>query len=180
MSKNLQKTVLAALLAALTCVATMVIQIPVAATNGYLHLGDGLVLICGWMLGPWYGALAAGLGSALADVLTGYMWYVPATFLIKGAVALVAAWLLSLMTKHKRSLWLPCLVSSIPAELVMALGYFTYEAFLLAFLTGDPTTATLAAAISALPANFVQALSGVVIGTMLMPFLSRLREVIWK
>lgn len=175
MNKNLQKTVLAALLAALTCVATMVIQIPVVATGGYLHLGDGLVLICGWMLGPWYGALAAGIGSALADVLTGYMWYVPATFLIKGAVALVAALLLKWIAKNKKTLWWPCLVSSIPAQLVMSAGYFIYEAFLLSLLTGDTATGTLAAAVSALPFNLIQALAGVIIGTLLMPLLNRLK-----
>lgn len=175
MSKHLQKTVLTALLAALTCVATMVIQIPVVATGGYLHFGDGLVLLCGWILGPWYGALAAGLGSALADILTGYMWYAPATFLIKAAVALVAAWLFSCMTKRKRALWLPCLVSSIPAELVMALGYFLYEAFILAWLMGNATSATVAAAVSTMPANLIQGLSGVAIGTLLMPLLARLR-----
>lgn len=51
--------------AALSCAATMVIQIPIA--TGYLNFGDGLCLLAGWFLGPWYGFAAAGLGSALAD-----------------------------------------------------------------------------------------------------------------
>lgn len=53
--------------AALSCAATMVIQIPIA--TGYLNFGDGLCLLAGWILGPWYGFAAAGLGSALADLL---------------------------------------------------------------------------------------------------------------
>ena len=52
--------------AALSCAATMVIQIPIA--TGYLNFGDGLCLLAGWILGPWYGFAAAGLGSALAAV----------------------------------------------------------------------------------------------------------------
>ena len=44
--KNIRKLVLAALLAALTAVATMIIRIP-TPTQGYIHLGDGMVLICG-------------------------------------------------------------------------------------------------------------------------------------
>ena len=53
--------------AALSCAATMVIQIPIA--TGYLNFGDSLCLLAGWILGPWYGFAAAGLGSALADLL---------------------------------------------------------------------------------------------------------------
>ncbi|MDD7248959.1 MAG: ECF transporter S component [Clostridiales bacterium] len=59
--------VLSAMFAALSCAATMVIQIPIA--TGYLNFGDSLCLLAGWILGPWYGFAAAGLGSALADLL---------------------------------------------------------------------------------------------------------------
>ena len=59
--------VLSAMFAALSCAATMVIQIPVAP--GYLTFGDGLCLLAGWILGPWYGLAAAGRGSALAERL---------------------------------------------------------------------------------------------------------------
>ena len=59
--------ILAALLAAFTTVATMIIKIP-TPTMGYIHLGDGLVLLCGILLGPGVGAAAAGIGSMFADV----------------------------------------------------------------------------------------------------------------
>lgn len=74
--KNIRKLVLAALLAALTAVATMIIRIP-TPTQGYIHLGDGMVLICGILLGPGLGALAAGIGSMMADLIGGYMAWVP-------------------------------------------------------------------------------------------------------
>ena len=61
-----------ALMAALACVATMVIRVP-SPTGGYMNLGDTVVLLGAFLLGPWYGALAGGIGSALADVLSGYM-----------------------------------------------------------------------------------------------------------
>ncbi len=76
--KNIRKLVLAALLAALTAVATMIIRIP-TPTQGYIHLGDGMVLICGILLGPGLGALAAGIGSMMADLIGGYMAWVPGT-----------------------------------------------------------------------------------------------------
>lgn len=53
--------------AALSCAATMVIQIPIA--TGYLNFGDSLCLLAGWILGPWYGFAAAGLGSALEQAV---------------------------------------------------------------------------------------------------------------
>ena len=65
------KLVVAALFAALTTVATMFIQIP--TLKGYIHLGDCFVILSGILLGPVYGACAAGIGSMLADVLTGYV-----------------------------------------------------------------------------------------------------------
>ena len=63
-----KKLVMAALLAALCCVATMIIKIP-SPLKGYLNLGDCVVLLAGWLLSPLYGFLAAGAGSACGVVL---------------------------------------------------------------------------------------------------------------
>jgi len=62
--------VMTALLAALACIATMVIRIA-SPTGGYLNLGDVIVLLAAYLLGPVYSAVAAGVGSAMADVLSG-------------------------------------------------------------------------------------------------------------
>lgn len=85
---NLKKMVTAALLAALTCAATMSVRIPTLGTGGYIHPGDALVILCGIILGPSWGFLAGGIGSTLADLLGGYFIYVPITLAIKGLVAL--------------------------------------------------------------------------------------------
>ena len=86
-----RKLVYAALFAALTCVMTMIVKIPVPATGGYVNLGDCVVLLAGWVLGPMYGGAAAGLGSMLADLVSGYPLYAPGTFVIKACMA-VCAW----------------------------------------------------------------------------------------
>ena len=65
--KNTKKLVVTALMAALTCIATMIIKIP-TPTFGYIHLGDGFVLLSGIILGPVSGAFAAGIGSMFADI----------------------------------------------------------------------------------------------------------------
>ena len=88
--KKIRKLVLAALLAALVCVATMVVQIP-SPMQGYVNLGDCFVLLSGWLLGPWWGGAAGGIGSMLADLVLGYGHYAPGTLIIKGLMALVGA-----------------------------------------------------------------------------------------
>ena len=58
---KLTRLILAALFAALTCAATMLIHIPMPATNGYINLGDCVVLLSAFFLGPVYGMAAGGI-----------------------------------------------------------------------------------------------------------------------
>ena len=128
-AKKTRTIILTALLAALTTVATMVIRIPTPlAGGGYIHLGDGLVLICGILLGPGLGAVAAGVGSMLADVFAGAAAYVPATLAIKALTAAAGGWLYHRMAGHS-SLHTPVRVAlaGIPAEVIMVAGYYLYE-----------------------------------------------------
>lgn len=128
--KKMQRLVTAALFTAIVCVATMIVKIPSPATNGYFNLGDCFVLISGWLLGPIYGTLAAGLGSALADILSGYVQYAPATFVIKALMA-VAAYFIFIFLRKKP--FVAKLISGIAAEAFMVLGYFGYEAVILSY-----------------------------------------------
>ena len=88
---NLLKIVMTAVFAALCYISTTLIQIPIPATGGYINLGDCFVLLGAFLLGPVYGALAGGIGSALADILSSYTQYALGTFIIKAAMALCAA-----------------------------------------------------------------------------------------
>ena len=150
-----QKIVMAALLAAVTCVATMIIKIP-SPLKGYLNLGDCVVLLAGWMLSPMYGFLAAGLGSALADLFLGYVMYAPVTFIIKGAMALVAYYGFKLLHKKLGKLASRIITGSV-AETVMILGYFVFEGVLYGF---GPSVANI-------PANAVQGIAGLILGCIL-------------
>lgn len=49
---TIKKLVFAALFAALSCAATMVIRIP-TPIGGYIHAGDAVVLLSAFLLGPW-------------------------------------------------------------------------------------------------------------------------------
>ena len=67
MNQKTKLCIFTALFAALSCISTMLITIP-TPTGGFVHLGDGMALLCGWLLGPIWGSLAAGLGGMLADL----------------------------------------------------------------------------------------------------------------
>ena len=137
LSQNLAFT---ALFAALCCVGTLVITVPLPF--GYFNAGDIFVLAAGWCLGPLYGSVAAGVGSALADVIAGYPVYAPATFLIKAADALVAYLVWALLKKAvKKEKWdfLIRVPSAIVGECVMLSGYFLYEWLLYGFAAATGT-----------------------------------------
>lgn len=79
-----QKLTLIAMFIALTTIATMVIQIPIPATKGYLNIGDTLLICAGLLLGKTVGGIVGGIGSAMADLLSGYAFYAPITLVVKG------------------------------------------------------------------------------------------------
>lgn len=160
-NKKTKKIVMAALFAALTTVATL-ITIPVPSmTNGYVNAGDALVILSAFLLGPSWGALAAALGSALTDLFYGYYIYIPATFIIKGLMALTAGTILH--NSGKKGL-LPAVLASIVAELIMLAGYFGYEALIYDF----------AGALGSLFGNAIQAIFGSLAATVLYLALIRI------
>lgn len=151
-----KKLVMAAMLAALTCVATMVIKIP-SPLNGYINLGDCFVLLAGWTLPVSYGFMSAGIGSALADVFSGYVTYAPATFIIKGLMAVAACYISRAISKKGSNLT-AYIISGIAAEAVMVVGYLLFESMLYGFAPS---------LVNVVP-NCVQGIAGLLIGVMLI------------
>lgn len=93
MNKTILKLTYSGLMTALCFISTAIISFPVPFTNGYIHLGDAFVLSSGVILGKKWGALAAGLGSAMADLYLGYAnWALP-TFIIKALMAFLIGYL---------------------------------------------------------------------------------------
>ena len=116
---KIRKMVLAALMAALTYVATMVVQIP-SPMQGFVNLGDCCVLLSGWILGPWWGGAAAGIGSMLTDLLNGYAHYAPGTLVIKALDAMAAALIVKALGRKPYAY----VVGGVVGELIMVAGYF--------------------------------------------------------
>ena len=165
------KIVITALFAALVCVATMLVQIPITATGGYANLGDCVVLVAAFLLHPVYAVLAAGIGSMLADLLAGYAAYAPATLVIKACMALIDSLIFSRLGRGKgkgRQL-VVMLVSAVLAEVLMVLGYFFYEAVILGIGW---------AAAAGIVGNVIQGAVGIAAGCIVSLVLMRSGEVV--
>lgn len=145
--------VMTGLFAALGCVATMVLQVP-SPTGGYMNLGDTVVILGAYLLGPVWGAVAGGVGPALADLLSGYMMYVPATLVIKAVMGVLAAVLYRAI--GKKAWGVP--VCAVVAEIPMVVGYWLFDGFLAGSLAGSA---------AGIPSNLVQAAFGIAVSTLL-------------
>ena len=155
-----------ALFAALACVATMSIRIPTPGTGGYIHPGDAIVILAGIILGPVYGMLAGGIGSALSDLIGGYFIYVPITFVIKGLVALAAGLLYQKIGKNQKSRYIAVILGGVADIILVAGGYFVCEYFIYG-----------AGAAASIPANIIQGIGGLVISCILYPILISIPNV---
>ena len=161
MNLKIKKLAISALMAAFVCVTTMIVKVP-SPLKGYMNLGDCAVLLSGWLLPPGYGFVAAGLGSALADIFSGYFVYAPATFIIKGTMALIFYFCFKAL-KVKLGRLLAQIVGALLAELMMMVGYYVFEGFLYGFV---PSLVNI-------PANAVQGVAGFIIGLALIKVLEK-------
>ena len=146
--KTVRNIALVAVMAAVTCALTLVVQVPVPATGGYIHLGDVAANFAALAFGPWLGFVIAGGGMAIADLIAGYAVYAPGTLVIHGLQAVVVA-----LIGRDRKPWV-MIVAAIAGGAVVVGGYFFYQAVILGL-------GALAAAKEA-PFNVIQALSGLV------------------
>lgn len=151
---KLVRLTMAAVMTALVFVATYLIHIPMPATGGYVNLGDCMVLLSGFLLGPAWGFAAGGLGSMLTDVILGYATFAPGTFVIKGLMAMTAALIFKALRNKTK---LAATLGGIAAEIIMVFGYFAYEGLVLGFGMG---------AAASIPGNAIQAVVGLVAGIL--------------
>lgn len=156
MQNRTKKLVNSAMLAALICVATMIIKIQLTP-NGYINLGDGIIILASKVLGPFYAFFAAGIGSMLADLLSGFAFYAPATFIIKGIMALSAYFMMKKLSGMKNGTF-SVIIASVIAELVMIVGYGIFETAVYG----------IGAALASMPGNAIQAVAGIVSGVLLI------------
>lgn len=148
-SINTRKLIMCSLLMSICFVVTRFLSVPAFYTKGYVNLGDVTVIVCAYVLGGWYGAAAAAFGAALSDASLAFYPYVPATFVIKGAMVFAAAFFFDRSSKCASQVVssVMIIVGVVLAEAIMMVGYFVFESF----LYGSVAVAAMSVA-----GNFVQ------------------------
>ena len=148
MNSNLKQMTLVGLgIAAVFC-GTYFFIIP-NQLGGYMNLGDGFILGFASIVHPLGGFLIGGVGSAVADVVSGFGLYAPFTLVIKGLEGYVVS-----KYSHKMNRYVCYVIGC----LIMIGGYFLVDWFL---------QGSFAIAITGLPTNLMQALCGLTIAVLL-------------
>lgn len=152
------KLTISAIFTAIIFVATYFVKVPTPMVGGYVNLGDAFVILSGMILGP-IAFIPAALGSSLADLLSGYAIYIPATFIIKG----VSALLIGLIFKREKGIFskiiLKCIICGLISGVLIVVGYLLYELCIYG-----------AAAFINVPFNAIQGAFGIIVSTVLLPF----------
>jgi len=150
----------AALQAAVIFAVTFFARIPVPALSGaYVNLGDSAIYVCAYIFGGLPTVLAAGVGSALADLLAGSAVYIPATIIIKTLMGIIAVGII------KRAGFSRFLIAGVICGAVLTAGYFLYESFLFG---GNYAYVSL-------PFNLIQWGGTVAVSAVVYPLTSKLK-----
>ena len=164
-SEKTSKLVLTALMLCLVLLATFSIRIPAPFTQGYVHLGDTFIFVSVLLLGKKNGAVAAGFGSAMADVLGGFAMYAPWTLIIKFIMAYVMGIFVEISTKRKKNLvkiaGVPIIqiIGMLIAGIIMVAGYAIVDG---AF------AGNMLAGMLGIPFNIIQFATGIVLALLII------------
>ncbi len=140
------------LLVALVAMSTMSFRIPIPATSGYIHLGDSMIFLAAVLFGRKHGAIAGGLGSALADMLSGYAHWALPTLIIKGLMGYIVGRMAD--QENNNVLAGRNSMSLIVGALLMVTGYY----FAASFMQGS-----FIVPLQSIPGNLIQGFGGAVI-----------------
>jgi uncharacterized membrane protein len=142
---------------AVVFVLTRLVQIPTPA-RGYIHLGDAGIFFSALAFGPWVGAVAGGLGTALSDATSGYPQWAVFSFLIHGGEGWVVGWM-----SRKWPGTIGLILSAVLGSVVVVVGY----------LLAGMLLSGAGAALAELPLNIVQVAVGAVVGILLFAAVQR-------
>ena len=162
-----KRIVFTALMAALTVAGSalrITIPVDIAGTTSF-HLGNIMCALGGILLGPWYGALAAGLGSAIYDMMNPlYISEAWITFLTKAAYGLAAG---LICRKHTWN-YARATVATVAGALTYAVLYLAKTCFYSGMLLkGLPLEAAALTVVTKLPATAFNAVIAIIFAPIL-------------
>jgi uncharacterized membrane protein len=160
------------LMAAIVFVAASII--PIKTFMGVMHAGDSMVFLAAILLGKKKAVWASAIGMALFDLSHGYLIWAPFTFIIKGAMAYIAA-VIAYRTDFKGNKFSNNLIAFVTAGIFMIAAYYIGGAIILTFFQAEKQSFLQALIVSAkdIPTNIAQAVIGILIA---VPLLGALRK----
>ncbi len=170
-NKHTLKVVYSALFATMIFAGTQWIRMPLPF--GYFHFGDCFILLAAFIIGGSYAVAASVIGSVLADIVSGYIIYAPATIPIKSLMALTMIFITKSYKKARSNFYkfpshpkkknqiILLAGGAVISELIMVIGYFIYDTFLY----------SPAGAIAALPGNVLQAAAASITSVLIITIL---------
>ncbi len=179
-----RKIVMTGLLAALTVAGSalrITLPIDIAGTTSF-HLGNIMCALSGILLGPWWGGAAAGLGSAIYDMLNPlYISECWITFIMKGAYGIMAGLIARSSTghwnTHVKLAYFRAILGSIAGALSYAILYLSKSYFYSGlFLHGLTHEAAMITVVTKLPATVFNAAIAVIGAPLLAMAISKALE----
>ncbi len=121
-NKRIKLMSVTGVLTALVFVVTAYLHIP--TSNGYIHVGDGLIYLAACLLPLPYAIFVGAGGALLSDCLTGFAVWAPGSVVIKALTALLFS------SRHKKIMAPRNLFALVPAAVICAGGYYLYESLI--------------------------------------------------
>ena len=168
--KKLLRLVLTALLVALVfCGSKIEVILPLSVGgNSRFHLGNIMCALSGILLGPWWGGLAAGLGSALYDCTNVlYITEAPITFVTKGLYGLIAGAIF--LGVFRRKATYPAMAVSTTCAAVSYMVIYLAKTFFYnsMFLEGMTAAAAWTAVVLKVPSSLFNGAVAIVVAPLL-------------
>lgn len=163
-----QKIVLTAVLAAIVFVSNYIsIPIPVAIGDvSRIHLGNGLCILSGLILGPVFGGLSAGIGSGLYDLLSPvYITSAPFTFVFKFLLAAIPGIVLH-KVKVPTNINFKIIIGGVLGQIVYIALYLS-KSYIQGILEGSAKEALVPVIITKLGTSSINAVIAVIIAVVL-------------
>ncbi len=127
-STKFLKLVFTSLVTAIIIICTLLIKIPLPASAGYVNISDAFGISASFILGPLYGAIALALGGLLSDLLLGFAYYAPTTFIVKFLSVIIPYIIVKNTVKNRV---VKIILYSIIFSILMPFGYLCFEYFIL-------------------------------------------------
>ncbi len=136
---------LTGLMGALVYVATMFfkVEIPVGADRTMIGFANVFCVLSGLILGPFYGGLAAGLGSFLFDLTGGWFSSAGVTLITKGLMAVICG-LIAWSGKKEQASVSRLITAAVSGSLAYCVMYLGYSFFKLVVAGSAPEAAAIA------------------------------------